>query len=49
MQEVMVGIILFLLMSYGIHTLLKRQLMVVVEIEEKTVSFSHREDQLNAY
>ncbi|WP_157953480.1 hypothetical protein [Ignatzschineria cameli] len=49
MHEVLVGIILFLLMSYGVQLLLKAQYKVIVEVEKVVEELSLREDQLNEY
>lgn len=49
MQEALVGMILFLLITYGFLQLLRQELKVAVQIEQKVISFSLREEQLDVY
>lgn len=49
MQEALVGMVLFLLLTYGALQLLRQELKVAVKIEQKVASFSLREEQLDVY
>ncbi|GGZ80267.1 hypothetical protein GCM10007161_09920 [Ignatzschineria indica] len=49
MQEALVGMVLFLLLTYGALQLLRQELKVAVKIEQKVISFSLREEQLDVY